>query len=951
MVLTELTIPELKPEAIRDAVKNIAVPGQTRRLVAFYGTGRSDSVTMENGERLDIVPVRSEIDLRSQLPALDAETVMTAYLVPWQREIPIDLAGRFAQRGRVISIGQAERLRSRLGCSAVDPALRSHPLTRYLLRSDNTSRYNAGGGYLNEDGLWALWLRQDWGLECEGSIGRDSLLAWAAESERGQAFQQAMADASAAGLREQLEEYLQRHVGLLGRVAIRQWERGRGLLLLAFGVLCEALVQADSTMTSTVQIWTNQNLKSQFDVPVDQAAKLATELAEATGMALRLLTSARLGNIEAKAKLAKLVVANADQMVDSDIRAAVSQSTRLPTAWQLRLEELGQALKLGAKTPNDESVKLARARLRGLERHEFFRHNDDERTVKRADMAVRLLVWLTSQQRQPLAGIGTNFAEAERLAQWYVTEGGYVDWARRAARGTPIGALGEGIQSVLEAVDAKRLELDELFAKDLAEWHQAQRPEQRIIPIDHALARIAVPFLKAGQRRLLVILMDGMAWAQAVQLLNSMQRMDRNPWAPLAWHAMNRIGDARYPAVLANLPTVTEVSRSAFFAGKAMPNGSVLNTSLDPKRFAENKDLHPYCDNDVAPTLMLKDSCHNKDGSASEAALTMISDEKRQIVALVINAIDASLMADSQQYTEWEIGTIKSLSSFLDAAREANRHVLLASDHGHVPSDRLSTLSSPSEAGARYRRWPGSADPIQPGERAFSGPGVYAAKDMKGAVLITNDTKRYGGSSHAGEHGGATLGEVVAPCILLGWDDPVMQSQHADLRPVPHFVPDWWHFEVTPPPVASGAAKPTTKASSKRPPSSSQLKLDLVTPPEPLPAPAPVQSQVPALVPPTDDPRFATLMACEMLRNIQKVKPEREKTVHTILYLLDRGGAVHEDVFAKYLDLPPYRVAGAVSRLTEILNVDGYDVVRLDRDSHQVRLDQVKLEQQFEVKL
>ena len=92
-------------------------------------------------------------------------------------------------------------------------------------------------------------------------------------------------------------------------------------------------------------------------------------------------------------------------------------------------------------------------------------------------------------------------------------------------------------------------------------------------------------------------------------------------------------------------------------------------------------------------------------------------------------------------------------------------------------------------------------------------------------------------------------------------------------------------------------------------------------------------------------------MACEMLRNIQKVKPEREKTVHTILYLLDRGGAVHEDVFAKYLDLPPYRVAGAVSRLTEILNVDGYDVVRLDRDSHQVRLDQVKLEQQFEVKL
>jgi len=157
-------------------------------------------------------------------------------------------------------------------------------------------------------------------------------------------------------------------------------------------------------------------------------------------------------------------------------------------------------------------------------------------------------------------------------------------------------------------------------------------------------------------------------------------------------------------------------------------------------------------------------------------------DEKRGIVAIVINAIDASLKADVQQVTEWKVDTIKSLQAFLDAAREAGRYVLFASDHGHVPADRLATISSPPEAGARYRRWRGSADPTQPGELAFDGTGVYAHKDMKGAVLLTTDAKRYGGAAHAGEHGGATLAEVVTPCILLGWDEPGMETRHPDLR-------------------------------------------------------------------------------------------------------------------------------------------------------------------------
>ena len=182
-------LPELSSNAVRDEVKKILQQKADKRLFAFYGTGCKESVPLENDERLEIVPIRSEIDLRAKLPALDAAIETKAYLVPWQRELPIDLAGRFAKQGRVVSIGQSGRLQSLLGGALVDSALFRHPLGKYLLRTDNSTRvYRANGGFVNEDSLWALWLRQDWGLDCEDAIARDTLLAWAAENDRGPQF-------------------------------------------------------------------------------------------------------------------------------------------------------------------------------------------------------------------------------------------------------------------------------------------------------------------------------------------------------------------------------------------------------------------------------------------------------------------------------------------------------------------------------------------------------------------------------------------------------------------------------------------------------------------------------------------------------------------------------------------------------------------------------------------
>ena len=350
---------------------------------------------------------------------------------------------------------------------------------------------------------------------------------------------------------------------------------------------------------------------SVFKSDSEGLAQLEKDLADTTATTLRLLTADRSSNTATRKKLAVAAVALAEKMVDSDIRPALGKSRRLPTTWQMRRDELGAALTKGATSPTKEAVKLADDRRIELEHHEFFRHSEVDRKVHRAEMAVRLLAWLSTKPGKPASGIGTPHADAETLAQWYVKEGGYVDWARRAARGSEEDALEKGIAAVLARADAIRTEMDEAFAQALLEWHRSTRPAHQIIPIDRALELIAVPFLKEGTlsnaepRRLLVLLMDGMAWTQAVQLLGSMQELQRPPWAPLSWHSTSnhRIGSSPYPPVMANLPTITEVSRSAFFAGKPIPNGTKLDTSLDPQRFADNKQLQPFCDPQVAPTI------------------------------------------------------------------------------------------------------------------------------------------------------------------------------------------------------------------------------------------------------------------------------------------------------------------------------------------------------------
>ena len=496
------------------------------------------------------------------------------------------------------------------------------------------------------------------------------------------------------------------------------------------------------------------------------------------------------------------------------------------------------------------------------------------------------------------------------------------------------------MQAVVGAADDARVDLDRRFARALASWVRASRPSSQIVPIDDAVRRIAVRFLEEEpSRNLLVLLMDGMAWAQAVELLQSLGGRTV-PWGPLAWHGSTKgkIGQGIYPAVLANLPTVTDVSRAAFFGGKVLGPGATWSTAKDVARWEENKDVGKLVPNNELPKLLLRAEGHTAGGTATPEALSLVGDKSRRVVAIVINAIDASLHGDAQQRHEWTVQSIRSLPDLLEKARVAGRAVMLASDHGHVPADRLRNCGMYEKGGARWRPWLDAGETLSEHETGFTGAGVWAPRGAHGVVLLNDDTSRYGGAAHAGEHGGATLAEVVAPCLLVGCEElggVVQADRGLDVRPA--HAPSWWHLVVQLAARVEADAPPLpAPAKPKRTISTKQLQL-LPTVAAPAPPPAP--------------PRESAFARSSVLVALGKPDAERVQIVAAVEFLLARHGVASDDAFAAALRVPPWRVGGFVAKLQEALNVDGYQVLRYDAQFKTIHLDAQKLAQQFEVTL
>lgn len=428
--------------------------------------------------------------------------------------------------------------------------------------------------------------------------------------------------------------------------------------------------------------------------------------------------------------------------------------------------------------------------------------------------------------------------------------------------------------------------------------------------------------------------MDGMSWANAAELVHSLAD-EQDHWAPASWRPRDHRGRpaGALPPVLASVPSLTQVSRAHFFAGRFVKDAGDEGNGKDPLRWAANRHLGKHVPEGEAPVLLLKDKVMTEQGLHPEAVRLIREREEGQTpraVALVINAIDDQLKAGQQLRIACTADRIKPLREILVLAAQAGRAVLLIADHGHELGDRMKRQGPRGEGGHRWR-------PLHDGEaprdfeRRLPAGGTWKPRSAEAVAAIWDSRCCYG-QPRFGEHGGLSLAEVVAPAILVapdalfearpGVEDEALRIQRVD-------EPGWWRFM----PPRAIEAQPARGPRSVAP---GQLEL--------IPAPA-----TPA-PPPARSPLVERLRRSPAFKAHAADLPPAH--VHQALELLGEivlaGDQVGDEELARRANVMPYRLAGAVARLGEVLNHDGYAVVEHDLTGRQVRLNRVLLSQLFE---
>jgi hypothetical protein len=918
--------PQLSDADVRLEVERLFRREHRSKLLALFGRGQPGRFELD-GLKWEIVPTACELELRSKLPAPGEQPATgTVYLVDWEEDaLPLDVSCRLAG-GRIYHVARDARLAALFGARQVDSGLSSTALARLALSGSVGGLRKITGLRLTSDDLWKRVLEARFGFPESALETGASFLRWVRTSDAGPAFaRSAEGDDLLRAVRRELLDWLDKRLGAVGALAFRAWELGLVDRALQALVL---LVAAEQSEDAYLRGLVNGQIAG-------IAPGLASEVrgAHAAGGEHALL-EAVLSVDDAGDR--RLLDDAQQHAVNGGAAGLAVASDWLPAGHAAREAAVAAALIKFVDAPNPDALEALLAALEHLSAHRLDRALRRSEHVEARRMAARLSAWLLARRVRPqLAEHGTAWQPAVDLARRYAEEGGYLDWARQSLRGMRGAgdALMAAVRRLYEAVDAVARDDDKRFAKAYVSWVDAGKPSSEVLPIEHVTKRVVAQFLKGGEhRRLLLVLMDGMSYASAVQVLQRLR--DQRRWSPIAWRAPGWNGLLPIPPVLAAAPTLTEVSRAALFAGVADPRFGDQGTDKDDGRWASNPHVRDLVGEEPLKVFFRRD-IHAGHELIEEVKQAVAGDER--VVAVVVNAIDEQLKGSLQVAVDYSKTPILPLEALLSAADGAERAVLLVADHGHVAGDAMRIVGGRippgREGGARWRA-------LVEGEQPQDGEVLLPRTSWKprGAAGIAAlwDTGQANRAPHYGEHGGLSLAEAVAPAFLIGpeWLDRVAGDDvELSCRVLPE--PDWWALKIARPvarPVAVEEPKLPVKA---------QLQLVGVETPIAIAAPS---------VAPTEPALVARLRASKLFaQQVAGVpKPEVERVLTWLGVLVDGGGSLTAADFARLCGVRPHQVGGVVARMG-VLNADGFAIIEHDVAGRRVVLHKARLISQFGV--
>ncbi len=606
------------------------------------------------------------------------------------------------------------------------------------------------------------------------------------------------------------------------------------------------------------------------------------------------------------------------QRTDEILREVGAQSHALlsdtsPLGFDQRLARFGTRLAtaLEASSPaNIETVAEARETV--------FQHDlaaPERRRLERCDMAIRLLRSLVSTDA---AGPPSSLADA---AARYLSEGGYVDWARLSLRaGDPTREVSDAYRQLFDCVTAIQEQRASSFAQLLRDWAAVKADDNSVIPVESVLDRIVAPL--AAHSPVLVVVLDGMSVAVFRQLLVDLLGRE---WSLLAEESRG------LRCAVATFPSVTEVSRTSLLCGRLIQGDS----STEREGFGSHAALVAESRSGSPPVLFHKASLQESgDVSLSPDVRREIGSAHRQVVGIVVNAIDDHLLKGEQIDTRWTRDEIKVLPALLHEAKAAQRLVILLSDHGHVLD--CGAEGRKFDGGERWRTADGE---LLQGELLLTGPRVLIP-DSKRLIAPWTEKLRYGIKKN-GYHGGLSPQEMLAPIGVLCSSDRYPPGW----AEAPVDMPSWWdatfigktterHSTPDLKPVAPRSAPPG-------------LLFDKDSRSTIVPTPDAVRQQ------PTRATWIVALLASETLGDQKRLGgraiPSDDVFSRLLEIIDDRGGKITSTALAKSIGYSPLRLRGLLAVAQRVLNIDGYAVLTRDESSDTVSLDLPLLLRQFDL--
>ena len=832
-------------------------------------------------------PLAIRIALRE---AVSNETIKVLITPLDEAELGMDILLRLAKQ-RLFKINGWQIVQSLFQATAVDPRLMRHSwLAEYLMDWAPPEGYPpVSGGFLDAETAWSILLEQRIGL-----VGDHpdllTLLKWSINPENIQRYQSAPANFRAA-----MVEWLTLAAGSAAATVLNCVFHNSQPDALPIGLALSAMFHPDADGRLDRAIG---KLEATY---LGEAAPNAQMLEKWKAEAIEVL---RLQILEPKQRSQLIQRADAIlQAVGAESFAYLSSISLI--GFDQRLAQFGERLLETLTQRSPKSLERLTQAYQCVQKHDQATQHD--RRLARLNMALRLARWLVQ-----IRSIKSTQARSldEAIIQ-HLKEGSFLDWARLSlAMGDPVRPLSEALEALFEQVTEIREQQAQQFGNLLQDWTEIGSVANAFTPIEKILTTIVAPLVDHAP--VLIVVMDGMSAAVCRELVASIT--SRCDWTLISPQGKT----SAIMAGLSAIPSITEVSRASLFCGQ-IRQGKMAE---EKKGFTTHPDLHARCRSDSNPVLFHKPSLREQED-------TLLADEVRQaigssqtkVVGVVVNAVDDHLAKGDQIDVSWTLASVRILSTLLYEAKQAERLVILLSDHGHVIEHK--TNYKPRE-GDGDSRWRAATSQLEPTELLVKGDRVVIPAS-KTLVAPWTERLRYITHKNNGYHGGLNPQEMVVPIAVLCSTSSF--PDHWDEAPAD--TPSWWEDSLD------------------------QISEIPLLPLQPLSLNQPDHGPLFSANPDHQTPEWIRSLLASPIYQAQKKRVGRAALPDDVLtqVLLEielQGRKTNLPTLARNMNCSITSLRDQVTKLQRLLNIDGYSIVNYDKRSNIVELNIQLLCQQFD---